>query len=122
MTRELFIDSLEKLTSFYKSNPGVPAPDELKVTIFSLNTVEELGKMARVLGNACKRVIKEHDLFYLSREFGGIILEFCARRSNICRKLVKGVRHVNEQVIPGRVVPAHDEEIVEWDCDSILEE
>jgi hypothetical protein len=31
-----------------------------------------------------------------------------------------GVKHVEKKVVPSQVIEAHDEEIVEWDCSSVL--
>lgn len=76
---------------------------------------EELAKAARWIGAAEK--IPFGDFYLLRRKFaGGVKLDVIANRDKVCERRVVGTRR-----IPRRIVPAHEEEIVEWDCpDSIL--
>lgn len=38
-------------------------------------------------------------------------------KEEVCKRVVTGKKHIEELVIP-----AHDEEIVEWECGSLLKE
>lgn len=73
-----------------------------------------LATLARHFGKARKEA--NGDSFWLSVDFGLVRIACFARdRDEVCRRVVKGTRRV-----PTRVIPAHDEEIVEWECDPLL--
>jgi hypothetical protein len=50
----------------------------------------------------------------------GAVLQFFTDRKNVCTRRVVGTRSVPDAYIPGRLIPAHTEEVVEWDCSPIL--
>jgi hypothetical protein len=75
---------------------------------------EKMQQIARVLGRADKELMS--DWFSLKKKFGDfVMLEFTSNRKVVCRKVVKGTRTIPEQVIP-----EHEEEIVEWECNDPL--
>jgi hypothetical protein len=52
-----------------------------------------------------------------------LTLNFCTPRGNVCKKRVVGTKEVPEFYIAGtagRVIPAHTEEVIEWDCPESL--
>ena len=49
-------------------------------------------------------------------EFCGDVFAVNCAREQICERKVVGKRFVPAQVVPERVIPAHEENIVEWDC------
>ncbi|MBI3936388.1 MAG: hypothetical protein HY323_05380 [Betaproteobacteria bacterium] len=55
--------------------------------------------------------------FWVERRFGqaGVITVFAHDREQVCRKVVTGTREISEEVIP-----AHTEEIIEWECPDAL--
>lgn len=57
------------------------------------------------------------DTFWLAADLGDglTIAAFAADRDQVCRKVVTGTRTVPEQVIP-----AHEQDVIEWVCDEPL--
>lgn len=80
-------------------------------------TREELTELARVLARATGRCDKNEmgSYFQVRAEFGCFYLWGAVDRELVCRKVVKGVRHV-----PATTVPAHEVEDVEWVCEPSL--
>ena len=81
----------------------------------------ELASVAKALGQAYKATLPAW--FSVGRKFGPISFEISARRENVCRRVVTGTREVPETVVPATTIPAHVEEIFEWECpESLLAE
>jgi hypothetical protein len=77
--------------------------------------------LARKLGG--KRTKRADSFYYMvERDFGGgIRIEINLARSSVCTKRVVGTRHVEaESHTEVTNSPAHDEEIIEWDCPPAL--
>lgn len=52
-----------------------------------------------------------------------LTLNFITSRGNVCKKRVVGTKEVPEEYIAGtagRIIPAHTEEVFEWDCPESL--
>ena len=80
------------------------------------NTKDELLEMRRALGRVTKDADPDSPYFTLRRMFSANVqIDAFIARGEVCRKVVKGSRHVE-----ARLVPAHDEEIVEWVCEEPL--
>lgn len=47
-------------------------------------------------------------------KYNNVTVTYEVNRESVCRKVVTGTKHVEE-----KIVPAHDEEIVEWVCEKI---
>lgn len=63
------------------------------------------------------------DSFEARKPWGDHTLVLKAQRDAVCQKVVTGTREVPETVEPSyytpeRIIPAHTEEIVEWQCDD----
>lgn len=113
---------LRELADWIEAHPEVDTPSR-EFTVYSLNTKQEAADCLRAL-TPCKKEYKA-DNFFLSREFGPITLSFMFYRNAICTKRVIGTKEVGTQVIPSRftpeeIIPAHTEEIYEWDCGESL--
>ena len=123
MTHGEYTNSLRQVADFYDQHPEVPLPADMRLQFFGAHTPEKLAVIARAFGQAEKEHDKEHNLFYLRRQFGVIAVEAITSLSNVCRRVVTGTREIPEQIIPARseeIIPAHTEEIVDWDCGSVL--
>ena len=53
-------------------------------------------------------------------EYCGEVFRVNCKREQICERKVVGRRQVPERRIPEQVIPAHEEDIVEWDCKPVL--
>ena len=77
----------------------------------------------RHLGPFTKEVSDEY--FYAQVEVGDVHLRFMCPRTKVCTAKVVGTKFVEAVVIPAtpeQVIPSHEEDIIEWDCHSVLEE
>lgn len=124
--REL-VEGLRELADFIEAHPELPIVEEPLVNVefwchenelypwLNLGSVRlRLATAARAMGLASKRYTGSY--FDVSKEFGDCVkLTFTANRENVCRKVVKEVIHH-----PERVIPAREEEVVEWICDDAL--
>lgn len=129
MTHQQYADSLRKLADFWEANPDIELPhDADRVNYFSAHSREDVTRLARAFREVGGRTEKFYDQAYsnsfeLEHHFGGIAFRVIADREKVCEAVVVGKRHVEAQVIPARaieVIPARDEDIIEWRCDSAL--
>jgi hypothetical protein len=122
-SREAFIAGLREVADFYEERPGLKFPTWAGFFV-NAYTKTEMQKIARQIGSAKKSVETPCDSFRLSKTFAsGIELIFDTSRSLVCRRLVVGTKDVPEMPVPAReqqVIPAHAEEIIEWQCDESL--
>lgn len=114
MTNVEYATSLRAIADWYETHPEIAVPPE-SINVGAVHTKDDARLVARAFG-ACR---KEYDstMFVLSRVFGAVNLRFLFWRSEVCTRRVIGTQPVAE-----RVIPAHTEEIVEWDCDPLLTE
>lgn len=113
--REGFIQGLREVADFYEQHPEVPL-DRISGGTFAINIYTDkdgLREAAKAPGRAEKSAFG--GVFQVERTFSAIRVQWWADREQVCRKVVKGTEHVEE-----RVIPAHDKEIVEWECDDSL--
>lgn len=111
------LDRVRRLADWLESHPECPLPTEWMERRFRAYEVDDLETAVRI-ARSVPRVEKrlEDTLFYLTVEpEDGTMLEYVIWRSRVCRPKVVGTRHVEEQVIK-----AHDEEVVEWECEPLL--
>lgn len=124
------IDRFAALSAWFKKHPNAPALnqwscDYFYVTLPKTESKEELAKLVKGIGSCRKQVSMDESDFEFIVEVGsanhGARLKFITSRANVCEKKVVGFKSVPAQVIPECVIPAREEEIVEWSCpDSIL--
>lgn len=74
---------------------------------------KEFISLSHHIGNVKKDFSDDYAI--LQKHFGPITLELNTLRSNVCTKRVVGVEDVPEVVIP-----AHQKDIIEWDCEPLL--
>jgi len=116
-----FTDMLRNLADFYETHPKAPIPFDFKYGWLNayLPGGDEGRAILQSLGSF--RKVFEDDYFRAEVQVGEMTLRFSTRRENICVRKVVGTKIVAETVIPSSytpetVIPAHEEEIVEWDC------
>lgn len=118
---------LRALADWLEQHPGadlhvVSARDRCYSKLWA-PTKEELAEQVRALGTVTKRPCPYNDNDY---EFVVDVTEdyqiiFYTEREKVCKRIVVGKRQVPQEIVPGRIVEAHEEDIVEWECgESIL--
>lgn len=118
MTRQDFVTALRRVAEVLDAHP------ELDLEIYPTNAwvfchdPEEFARYVRAFGAGGKD-FKGEDLEF-APEYCGEIFKVNCKREQICERKVIGTRHVPEKIIPAQVIPAHSEDIVEWDCKPIL--
>ena len=119
MTPKEYANCLRQAADFYDSvGYDFPIPDGhlTKSFYFTPNSSKEMvTKIARVFGSCEKSY--NGSLFELYKDFDGVKISFIFGRDSVCEKRVVGTKEV-----PSCYIPSHIEEIVEWDCKSILSE
>jgi hypothetical protein len=109
------IENLEAIINWLKEHPNAPVPSSLLYGKFICNLSTDKKKFAdeiRSIGSFKKE---------FTVKTGTIALEFYTSRKNVCTKRVVGQKLIPEQRIPEKIEPEHYVDLVEWDCDPILE-
>lgn len=112
-----YTNSLRQLADFLDKHPDLALPSE-DIRVYAMDTKEEAAACLKAL-KPCKKEYRDN-IFEISKEFGGISLRYVFLRSSVCRRKVVGTKEIEEQHIPGRTIPAHTEEIVEWECEPVM--
>lgn len=109
-----WLDGLRALTDWFEQHPRriPPAHYSYEVPLFP-GGKRELAQLTRELGKVEK--IHSGDLFRVRRHFGPHKIAGVTMRNEVCKRVVTGMKQ-----IPEEIVPAHEEEIVEWVCDEPL--
>lgn len=113
--RQLTVAGLRQLADWLEANPDVPVTkyDQVGVVAFGSGKAEA-GAVALAAPKMDKRYTS--GLFEGSVKFAGNVrYEINIAREQVCTKRVVGTKHVEEVTYP-----AHDEDVVEWDCTPIL--
>lgn len=124
-----FVKSLRLLADWYEQHPELPLPYELGNPMFVFlygKTEDRVKEILREIGSF-EKVFDEPSKgdFSAVKTIGEFKLKFHTSREMVCTPRVVGTRLVEREVIPAqpkRVIEAHEEEIVEWDCHPILEQ
>lgn len=115
-----FIEGLRELAAWYENHPNAPVPNsyamDMTVTNFTAKPEE-----IRAIGKG----VKDYDDVWFRYIVTGerFKLQFLEYRSQVCTKKVVGTKLVPEQVIEAceaQVIPAHEEEVFEWECPGSL--
>ena len=109
MTHNEYAESLRQIADWWEAHPEVPLPYDMSPFRYVATKRDEMTKIAAALGS-CE---KDYDggLFYLRKHFGAVQFEAFVAREQVCERKVVGKRRVAK-----RVIPAHTEDIVEWEC------
>lgn len=112
MTHAQYAESLRMIADWFEAHPEVPLPYRAHDFGYQhLSTTQEsMARIARAMG-ACKKEYTDSGLFHLKRDFGAVTVDAFCSRTEVCKRKVVGSKHMPEQVIP-----AHDQDIVEWEC------
>jgi len=112
-----YAKSLRLVADFYdKVEDDFPVPDGAltKSFYYTPNSNKDMARrIAKGLGNCEKSY--SGSLFEIFKDFEGLCLGFIFGRDTVCEKKVVGTKEV-----PSCYIPSHMEEIIEWDCKSIL--
>lgn len=110
---------LRELADFYESRPGLPRP-----TLWGWRAEGDVN-LDKKKAKDILRTLGAFEKKYTGDQFDAIVtlpsggkLVFTTPREAICRKVVVGKKFVPEEYIPGKIEPAHEVEIVEWQCDE----
>ncbi len=117
ITAKDYASGLRELADWIEKNPDIPLPE----TVLSVYACD--GKdQALAIAKAARPFTKEYDnsFFRIKKTFGPLTLRYFFNREDVCVKKVVGKVQVSERYIPGRLVPAHEEEKVEWECHEAL--
>ena len=124
-TREQWFSGLEELVKLLRDKPELPLPTALCMYEyqFSYNNTDVKAKMATI-AKAFTPCEKEYskDNFLLTRSFGPHTLKYYSARSAVCTAKVVGKKIVEAR--PSSYcpeVPAHEEDVIEWECSPLLE-
>jgi hypothetical protein len=111
MNNQEYAQSLRKVADWFEKHPEVAPPHDANVIhLYNVHSRADMERVARNFGS-CEKVYDDYGNFRLQKKVGDITIEAVASRSEICKKKIVGSR-----VVPEQVVPAHVEEIVEWEC------
>ena len=111
--QQAWLDGLRAMADWFEQHPEwIDESYPAWVNIYP-SSKANLARLTKDLG----RVEKIHDenLFYVRRRFGPHQIDGNVMRQEVCRRVVTGTKQ-----IPERVVPAHEEEVVEWECSPSL--
>lgn len=118
MTHTEYANALRRIADWIETHPEVPLPSATSLDITAVSGRESLSAVARAFGTATKEY--SDSLIYLIKDFGGVSLRVIEWRSNVCKRVVVGKTTVPEKILPAQLIPAHEEDVVEWRCDEPL--
>ena len=120
-------ERLRALADWFEVHPDAPLPYSLaegsKFFCGLSWDKDEAKQQLRSLGSFEKEY-QDND-FHANVNVAGFTIVYYASRDNVCTKRVVGTREVPREVIPShytpeKIIEAHSEEVVEWDCRAIL--
>lgn len=110
-TRAETLQALRDLADYLETHPQVPLPYIGKLNAFGVGG--DLPTIARAMGGFEKG--SGGGYLELIKRFGSITLAVNFNSDEVCERVVVGTERVSEQIIP-----AHEQEIVEWRCPESL--
>lgn len=121
MTDTEKVRDLRALADFIEAHPGMGSMG-LDTAYFHPHGDEEIAATVKAFGGFSKRESTDGtDLLIERRLTPTMEIAAFLRRDRVCVRKVVGTKLIEETIIPERVVPAHIEDIVEWDCKPVLE-
>lgn len=116
MERQDFINGLRELAAIYEQKPWLEVPYISTAWIFT-HDAETFVQQIAAFGSGAKKYNGE-DIEFIPNII--LDLKINCKREQICERRVVATKHVPEKVIPAQVIPAHDKEVVEWECRPVL--
>jgi hypothetical protein len=111
------LPALRALLAWCEAHPDIDGHCSTEMYIYLWDDSVSMANLVRALGKAKKEYAD--DGLWLKKNFsnreGEVLIKAVTSSNQVCTRRVIGTKQVPEQVIP-----AHVEEIVEWDCGSIL--
>ena len=120
--RREYTTALRNIADFYDANPLIPIPSE-SMSNYAVNSDADARNLAKALKTF--RKVYSEDMFTMVKDFGPINYRFVFYRKAICKAKVVGVKTVPAEFVPAQesyTRPARTEEIIEWDCGTLLGE
>lgn len=115
---------LRELADWIEAHPDIALPAK-EIRVYSLNERDEAAAVLRAL-KPCRKEYSDN-MFDIKRDFGAVTLDFVFYRDRVCKARVVGQKEIPEVrepaktiEIPEKIIPAHTEDIIEWDCGEPL--
>lgn len=123
MTNSEYVKALRQLADVYEKHPEMTLPYEGVSSIMWVFTweAEEFARTVAAFGKGNKRFADDSLLFL--PDIGGLNIQVRCQREQVCERKVIGRKFIPEKIVPAKaaeIIPAHEEDIVEWDCKPIL--
>ena len=124
MTAHEFAEGLRQIAEWYDTNPDVVLPHLQQLDVFGVEHGSlSLAETVRRLGGTVeKTIVGDSGLFSFDRSFNGVKLRIFTDRAKVCTRRIVEAKWIPEKLVPEHTIPAHIEEVVEWDCHSVLAE
>lgn len=119
--RQQRLNDVRLVLDWLEQHADIPLPYDFhnSFNIVGWDTKEEAGQMARAMGTFEKD--GDDNFLYLTKKFGCVAIKAIFSRTQVCERAVIGTKLVPETIVPARIEPEHEEELVEWRCESLLE-
>jgi hypothetical protein len=125
--RRQFIAGLRAVAQFYEENPAAWYDGmhlTLNMYVWGRAARKTLSETARAFGH-CNKIHDDHNIT-VSRQFSEqVTVAVFAAKARVCRRVVLGARVLPERVVSATSevrIPASRVEIVEWQCDPLLQQ
>lgn len=118
MNRQDYINALRRVADVLEAHPELDREIYPSSAWVFCNDPAKFAAYVRAFGAGGKE-FRDEDLEFRPEYCGEVFAVNC-KREQICERKVIGRRQVPERRIPEQVIPAHEEDIVEWDCKPVL--
>lgn len=110
------VEGLRETADWFERHPEY-APTYSETTFNIFPGRDELADVAKAMGSAEKQA--DDDYFMLSKRFSAkVLLTANVARSEVCRRVVKGIERVIVEAKPAEPERIEEREIVEWVCEE----
>lgn len=112
-------EKLRALADWFEAHPEVP--QSVSYSGVWAHTCVTDTEVFKHIGSFKKEM--DDNYFYAHLMVGDVNLRLMCPRTQVCTPKVVGKKRVAEVVIPAipeRLIPEHEEDIIEWDCSSVL--
>lgn len=107
---------LRKIADFCEEYPDFPLPTIYPSSVSFHLEPETAKEFLRSLGSFEKHYYG--NFFNATKKIDGVTYEFWVARDAVCKRVVKGTRHVEATIRPAELIPEHEEELIEWECEE----